>query len=44
MSQIGQDQVSKGVSVLCWLAEPVAMFYENFTEFCNKVKFGSKVQ
>ena len=26
-SQMGQDQVSGGVSVLCWLAAPVAMFY-----------------
>ena len=25
----GQDQVSGGVSVLCWLAAPVAMFYGN---------------
>ena len=24
-----QDQVSGGVSVLCWLAAPVAMFYGN---------------
>ena len=24
---MGQDQVSGGVSVLCWLAAPVAMFY-----------------
>ena len=28
-SQTGQDQVSGGVSVLCWLAAPVAMFYGN---------------
>ena len=28
-SQVGQDQVSGGVSVLCWLAAPVAMFYGN---------------
>ena len=26
---MGQDQVSGGVSVLCWLATPVAMFYGN---------------
>ena len=26
---MGQDQVSGGVSVLCWLAAPVAMFYGN---------------
>ena len=28
-AQMGQDQVSGGVSVLCWLAAPVAMFYGN---------------
>ena len=27
--QMGQDQVSGGVSVLCWLAATVAMFYGN---------------
>ena len=27
--RMGQDQVSGGVSVLCWLAAPVAMFYGN---------------
>ena len=27
--KMGQDQVSGGVSVLCWLAAPVAMFYGN---------------
>ena len=26
---IRQDQVSGGVSVLCWIAAPVAMFYGN---------------
>ena len=26
---MGQDQVSGGVSVLCWLAAPIAMFYGN---------------
>ena len=26
---MGQGQVSGGVSVLCWLAAPVAMFYGN---------------
>ena len=26
---MGQDQVSGGVSVLCWLAASVAMFYGN---------------
>ena len=28
-SQMGQDQVSGEVSVLCWLAAPVAMFNGN---------------
>ena len=28
-SQMGQDQVSGGVSVLCLLAAPVAMFHGN---------------
>ena len=41
---MGQDQVSGGVSVLCWLAAPVAMFYGNFPKFGNKVKIGNKVQ
>ena len=35
---MGQDQVSGGVSVLCWLAAPVEMFYENLQKFGNKVK------
>ena len=26
---MGQDQESGGVSVICWLAAPVAMFYGN---------------
>ena len=43
-SQLGQDQVSEGVSVLCWLAAPVAMFYGNLPKFGNKVKMGNKVQ
>ena len=41
---MGQDQVSGGVNVLCWLAAPVAMFYGNLPKFCNKVKIGNKVQ
>ena len=41
---MGQDQVSGGVSVLCWLAAPVAMFYGNLPKFDNKVKIGNKVQ
>ena len=43
-SQIGQDQVSGGVSVLCWLAATVAMFYGNLPKFGNKVNIGNKVQ
>ena len=43
-SQMRQDQVSGGVSVLCWLAAPVAMFYENLPKFGNKVKIGNNVQ
>ena len=41
---MGQDQVSGGVSVLCWLAAPVAMFYGNLPKYGNKVKIGNKVQ
>ena len=41
---MGQDQVSGGLSVLCWLAAPVATFYENLPKFGNKVKIGNKVQ
>ena len=41
---MGQDQVPGGVSVLCWLAAPVAMFYGNLPRFGNKVKIGNKVQ
>ena len=29
LEQMGQDQMSGGVNVLCWLAAPVAMFYGN---------------
>ena len=39
-----QDQVSGGVSVLCWLAAPVAIIYGNLRNFGNKVKIGNKVQ
>ena len=38
---MGQDQVSGGVSVLCWLAAPVAMFYGNLSKIGNKVKIGN---
>ena len=43
-SRMGQDQVSGGVSVLCWLAAPVAMFYGNLSKFGNKMTIGNKVQ
>ena len=35
---MGQDQVSGGVSVLCWLAAPVAMFYGNLQHLVIKSK------
>ena len=35
---MGQDQVSGGVSVLCWLAAPVAMFYGNLQNSVIKSK------
>ena len=34
----GQDQVSGGVSVLCWLATPVAMFYGNLQNLVIRSK------
>ena len=43
-TQMEHDQVSGGVSVLCWLAAPVGMFYGNLPKFGNKVKIGNKVQ
>ena len=36
--------MSGGVSVLCWLAAPVAMFFGNRPKFGIKVKTGNKVQ
>ena len=35
---MGQDQVSGGVSVLCWLAAPVAMFYGNLQNLVIRSK------
>ena len=35
---MGQDKVSGGVSVLCWLAAPVAMFYGNLQNLVIKSK------
>ena len=40
--KVGQDQVSGGVSVLCW--HRLQMFYGNLTQLGKKVKFGNKVQ
>ena len=37
-SQMGQDQKSGGVSVLCWLAAPVAMFYGNLQNSVIRLK------
>ena len=36
--KMGQDQVSGGVSVLCWLAAPVAMFYGHLQNLVIKSK------
>ena len=36
---MGQNQVSGGVSVLCWLAAPVAMFFENLQNLVIRSKF-----
>ena len=38
-----QDQVSGGVSVICWLAVPVEMFYGNIPKLGNEVQFGNQV-
>ena len=35
---MGQDQVTGGVSVLCWLAAPVAMFYGNVQNSVTRSK------
>ena len=45
-SQNGQDQVSGGVSVLCWLAAPLQTFYGNLPKLGNTVidKVGNRVQ
>ena len=37
-NQIGQDQVSRGVRVLCWLAAPVAIFYGNLQNLIIRSK------
>ena len=37
-SQMGQDQVSGGVSALCWLAAPVAMPYRNLQNLVIRSK------
>ena len=34
--KVGQDQVSGGVSVLCWHAAPLQMFYLYLTELGKK--------
>ena len=43
-SQMGQDQVSGGVSILCWHAAPVANVLWKPLAIRLKVKFGNKVQ
>ena len=37
-SQMGQDQVSGRVSILCWLAAPVVMFYGNLQNLAIRSK------
>ena len=41
--KVGQDQVSGGVSVLCWHAAPVANVLWKPLTIRQKVKFGNKV-
>ena len=41
-SQMGLDQVSGGVSVLCWLAAPVAMFYGKLQNLAIRSKSVTK--
>ena len=38
------DKVSGGVSILCWLAAPVTMFYGYLPKFGNRVKISKKVK
>ena len=42
--KMGQDQVSRGVSVLYWLAASIAMFYGNLPNLGNKVKIVNQHQ
>ena len=42
--KVGQDQVSGGVSVLCWHAAPVANVLWKPLAIRLKVKFGNKVK
>ena len=42
--KVGQDQVSRGVSVLCWHAAPVANVLWTPLAIRLNVKFGNKVQ
>ena len=39
---MGQDQVSGGVSVLCWLDAPVAMFHGNLQNLVKRSKSAIK--
>ena len=40
---MGQNQVSEGVNILCWLAAALQMFYGNLPEFDHNVKVGNNV-
>ena len=39
LEQMGQDQVSGGVSVHCWLAAPIAMSYGNLQNLVIRSKW-----
>ena len=40
---MGQDQVSRGVIVLCWLAAPITVIYGHLSKLGNKVKIANKL-
>ena len=43
--KVGQDQVSGGVSALCWHEHPLQMFYGELLAIrSKKIKFGNKIQ
>ena len=34
--KVGQDQVSGGVTILCWMPQSLQMFYENLSQLGKK--------